>query len=282
MTDRIAHRGPDADGFLVDAANRVFLGHRRLSILDIAGGVQPMTTVDGALSIVFNGEIYNFHELRAELERLGARFQTDHSDTEVLLHAWRHWREGMFERLNGMWAFALLDRQRKELILSRDRFGKKPLFYHAASTGFAFSSELTSLRAHPLVPAALSERAIQKYFAYGFVPAPMTFIEGVSKLPGGHWMQVDLETLRTRTHRYWQYLPEPFESRPAGIEERWTEELLERLAAAVERRLVADVPVGSFLSGGIDSSTVAALAIRKIGRDRLKTFSIGFEEASFD
>ena len=129
MTDRIVHRGPDADGFLVDAANRVFLGHRRLSILDIAGGVQPMTTVDGALSIVFNGEIYNFHELRAELERLGARFQTDHSDTEVLLHAWRHWREGMFGRLNGMWAFALLDRQRKELILSRDRFGKKPLYY---------------------------------------------------------------------------------------------------------------------------------------------------------
>ncbi|QGW64064.1 asparagine synthase (glutamine-hydrolyzing) [Lysobacter soli] len=282
MTDRIAHRGPDADGFLVDAANAVFLGHRRLSILDIAGGVQPMSTTDGAISIVFNGEIYNFHELRIELERLGAVFQTDHSDTEVLLHAWRHWREAMFEKLNGMWAFALLDRERKELILSRDRFGKKPLFYHAGSNSFAFSSELISLRAHPEVPAALSERALRKYYAYGFVPAPLTFIEGVNKLPGGHWMRVDLDTLSTRTQRYWEYQPEPFQERPAGIEDRWAEELLAKLGAAVDRRLVADVPVGSFLSGGIDSSAVSALAIRKLGRDRLKTFSIGFEEASFD
>jgi len=282
MTDRIAHRGPDADGFLVDGERAAFLGHRRLSILDIAGGIQPMTTTDGALSIVFNGEIYNFRELRLELERLGATFRTDHSDTEVLLLAWRHWREAMFERLNGMWAFAILDRERRELILSRDRFGKKPLFYHGGADSFVFSSELISLRAHPDVPTALSERAIQKYFAYGFVPAPLTFLEGVRKLPGGHWMRVDLNTLATTTHRYWQYVPEPFEHRPAGIEDRWTEELLDRLAGAVERRLVADVPVGSFLSGGIDSSTVTALAIRRTGRERLKTFSIGFEEASFD
>ncbi|HRO25860.1 MAG TPA: asparagine synthase (glutamine-hydrolyzing) [Luteimonas sp.] len=282
MTDRIAHRGPDADGFLTDRERGVFLGHRRLSILDIAGGTQPMTTADGRFSIVFNGEIYNFLELRSELKTLGATFHTDHSDTEVLLHAWRYWRESMFDRLNGMWAFALLDRKRNELILSRDRFGKKPLFYHASSRGFVFSSELTSLRVHPDVPAALSETAIRKYFAYGFVPAPLTFLEGVKKLPGGHWMRVNLDTLAISTHRYWQYRPEPFDERPAGIEKRWMEELLERLANAVDRRLVADVPVGSFLSGGVDSSTITALAIRKIGRDRLKTFSIGFEEASFD
>lgn len=282
MTDRIAHRGPDADGFLIDSRTGVSLGHRRLSVLDIAGGAQPMTTADGSLSIVFNGEIYNFHELRSELKKLGAAFRTDHSDTEVLLHAWRYWRESMFDRLNGMWAFALLDRERNELILSRDRFGKKPLFYCANGRSFVFSSELTSLRVHPDVPATLSETAIRKYFAYGFVPAPLTFLEGVNKLPGGHWMRVDLGTLAVSTHRYWKYRPEPFDARPAGIEKRWMEELLERLANAVDRRLVADVPVGSFLSGGVDSSTVAALAIRKIGRDRLKTFSIGFEEASFD
>lgn len=282
MADRLAHRGPDDDGFLVDRDRSVFLAHRRLSILDIGGGHQPMFTGDGRFAIVFNGEIYNFLELRTALEREGAEFRTDHSDTEVLLLAWRHWREAMFDRLNGMWAFAIWDYERRELILSRDRFGKKPLYYRRWESGFAFSSELISLRQHPAVPSQLSERALRKYFAYGFVPAPLTFIEGVSKLPGGHWMRVRLDTYECEVQQYWSYQPEPFDERPANIEQRWTEELRMHLDAAVDRRLVADVPVGSFLSGGIDSSTVSALAIRKLGRDRLKTFSIGFEEASFD
>ena len=282
MADRLAHRGPDDDGFLVDRDRAVFLAHRRLSILDIGGGHQPMSTGDGRFAIVFNGEIYNFRELRAALEREGAEFRTDHSDTEVLLLAWRHWREAMFDRLNGMWAFAIWDYERRELILSRDRFGKKPLYYRRSDSGFAFSSELISLREHPAVPSQLSERALRKYFAYGFVPAPLTFIEGVSKLPGGHWMRVQLDTLACEIHQYWSYQPEPFDERPADAEDRWTEQLLAHLEAAVDRRLVADVPVGSFLSGGVDSSTVSALAIRKLGRERLKTFSIGFEEASFD
>ena len=282
MADRLAHRGPDDDGFLSDSRLATHLAHRRLSILDIGGGHQPMVTVDERLAIVFNGEIYNFRELRAELEREGAQFQTHHSDTEVLLHAWRHWREGMFERLNGMWAFALLDRERRELILSRDRFGKKPLYYHASPNGFVFSSELISLREHPTVPSSLSQRALQKYFAYGFVPAPLSLIEGVHKLPGGHWMRVDLDSLSCQTHRYWSYRPEPFDVRPANAETQWTEQLLALLQAAVDRRLVADVPVGSFLSGGLDSSVVSALAMRRLGREHLKTFTIGFEEASFD
>ena len=282
MADRLVHRGPDDGGFLIDADLPVFLAHRRLSILDIAGGHQPMLTPDGRYAIVFNGEIYNFRELRRELESEGAQFRTDHSDTEVLLLGWQYWQEAMFDRLNGMWAFAVFDRESRELILSRDRFGKKPLFYAAAASGFVFSSELISLREHPTVPSLLSERALRKYFAYGFVPAPLTFIEGVNKLPGGHWMRVQLDTLACDVRQYWSYKPEPCDERPANAEQRWTEELLAHLEAAVDRRLVADVPVGSFLSGGIDSSMVSALAIRKLGRERLKTFSIGFEESTFD
>lgn len=281
MAATLSHRGPDDDGFLVDAPLAVHLAHRRLSIVDIGGGHQPMLAQAGRYAVVFNGEIYNFRELRADLTSVGVEFQTDHSDTEVLLQAWIHWREDMFDRLNGMWSFAILDRERRELVLSRDRFGKKPLFYHSSSRSFVFASELTSLREHPSVPTELSMRALRKYYAYNFVPAPLTFLEGVSKLPGGCWMRVDLDTLDSQVHRYWAYRAEPFEERPVGIEDQWTEQLRALLAAAVDRRLVADVPVGSFLSGGIDSSMVSALAIKKLGR-QLKTFSIGFEEATFD
>lgn len=281
MAASLSHRGPDDDGFLIEPERGTYLAHRRLSIVDLGGGHQPMLTADGRYAIVFNGEIYNFRELRIQLESEGVSFRTDHSDTEVLLLAWRHWGEQMFSRLNGMWAFAILDKERHELILSRDRFGKKPLYYYASVRSFVFSSELISLKQHPAVPSALSRRAVQKYYAYGFVPAPLSFVEGVRKLPGGHWMRVDLDTFTHEVYRYWQYRAEPFEERPSGIENRWIEELRHLLGVAVERRLVADVPVGSFLSGGIDSSMVSALAIKKLGR-QLKTFSIGFEEASFD
>jgi asparagine synthase (glutamine-hydrolysing) len=282
MTARIAHRGPDDEAFLMEPEHGAFLGFRRLAILDIAGGKQPMTTADGALSVVFNGQIYNFKELRAELTRLGARFATDHSDTEVLLHGWRRWGKDLPNRLNGMWAFAIFDRRTRKVFFSRDRFGKKPLFYFAGKDAFVFASELTALREHPQVPAALSERALRKYFAYGYVPAPLTFLDNVRKLPGGHSLTLDLSTREYRIERYWHYAPEPFDSRPSNAEARWTEEFSSLLDAAVARRLVADVPVGCFLSGGIDSSTVAALAMRHAGRARLKTFSMGFDEATFD
>lgn len=282
MAARIAHRGPDDDGFLIDAERGVHFGFRRLAILDLKGGKQPMTTADGALTVIFNGQIYNFRELRAELTQLGARFITDHSDTEVLLHGWRQWGEDLPNHLNGMWAFALYDRERRRVFLSRDRFGKKPLFYFAGKDTFVFASELNALREHPAAPAALSRRALQKYFGYGYVPAPLTFYQGVHKLPAAHNLTLDLNDHALRIARYWQYRPEPFEERPAGAEQHWVEELAARLDAAVSRRLVADVPVGCFLSGGIDSSTIAALALRRMGRDRLKTFSIGFDEASFD
>jgi asparagine synthase (glutamine-hydrolysing) len=282
MAKRIEHRGPDDEGFLIEADAGVFLGFRRLAILDIAGGKQPMTTADGALSVVFNGQIYNFKELRAELEQLGAQFRTDHSDTEVLLHGWRHWGKDLPDRLNGMWAFAIYDRRQRQVFFSRDRFGKKPLFFYAGKNSFVFASELTALREHPLVPSTLSELALRKYFAHGYVPAPLTFLQGVSKLPAGHSLTLDLAGLSHRIERYWHYQPEPFEEDADKMEARWIEEFREKLDAAVARRLVADVPVGCFLSGGIDSSTVTALAMKHAGRERIKAFSIGFEEDSFD
>ncbi len=282
MADTLRHRGPDGDGFHVHEPSGVHLAHRRLAILDIVGGHQPMHTADGSMSIVFNGEIYNFRELRVELERGGAKFISDHSDTEVLLHGYRAWGEQLCERLNGMWAFVIHDRSKRQLFCSRDRFGKKPLFFHARPGVFAFASELTALKQHPGVPIQLDPLSLRKYFAYGFVPAPRTFFSGVKKLPGGHSLTLDLDSWTLRQTRYWQYQTEPFEERPHGVERQWAEQLRELLDAAVARRLVADVPVGAFLSGGVDSSMIAALAMRHVGRDRLKTFSIGFEEASFD
>ncbi len=280
MTAALAHRGPDAQAVWIDAGQGVHLGHRRLSILDIEGGAQPMG--DGDLTIVFNGEIYNFRELRAELERMGARFRSGHSDTEVLLHGYRAWGESLPERLNGMWAFVIHDRRTRRLFCSRDRFGKKPFYFHYAPGRFVFASELKALRLHPEVPAKLDTLALRKYFAYGFVPAPATLQEGVRKLPGGCSLVLDLDSGRLEQRRYWRYDVEPDPALAQTPDEALVEELAHRLDRAISRRLVADVPVGLFLSGGVDSSTVAALALRQTGRDRLRTFSIGFDEASFD
>jgi asparagine synthase (glutamine-hydrolysing) len=282
MTDRIAYRGPDDEEFLCEPDHGVYLGFRRLAIIDIAGGKQPMTTADGALTIVFNGEIYNFRQLREELEKLGAQFRTDHSDTEVLLHGWRQWGSDLPSKLNGMWAFALYDRSQRKVFFSRDRFGKKPLYFCARKDAFVFASELGAMREHPNVPSTLNELALRKYYAYGYVPAPLTFLEGVSKLPAGHSLTLDLRDHTHRIERYWQYQPEPHEEPTAAREAQWIEEFRTLLDSAVARRLVADVPVGCFLSGGIDSSTVLALATKHAGRDHIKAFSIGFEEATFD
>ena len=282
MTSRLVHRGPDDDGLFIDGEQRTYLGFRRLAILDIAGGHQPMVSEDGSLAVVFNGEIYNFRELREELTQLGAHFCSDHSDTEVLLHGYRQWGEKLPCRLNGMWAFAIFDRREHRAFLSRDRFGKKPLFWSQRNGTLVFASELTAMRDHPDVPTQLSVCALHKYFAYGFVPSPRTFFDSVNKLPAGHSLMLDLVGGRARVAQYWEYRPEPFEERPAGVEVRWADELLARLEAAVARRLVADVPLGCFLSGGIDSSVVAALAARHVDPSGLRAFTIGFEEATFD
>lgn len=282
MTGALMHRGPDEEGLWVDAGKGAYLGHRRLSIIDVAGGRQPMWTRDGGLGIVFNGEIYNFAELRRELEALGHRFESDHSDTEVLLHGYRQWGRDLTTRLNGMWAFALYDRHAGILFCSRDRVGKKPFYYTLQNGTFAFASELTALTRHRAIQASVSRRSLQKYFAYGYIPSPLSLYSEISKLPAGCSLEFSLADGALRTHRYWQFTLEPMEARPAGVEERWADELRHLLERAVSRRLVSDVPLGVFLSGGVDSSAVAAIAARQLGAGQLATFSIGFEEADFD
>jgi asparagine synthase (glutamine-hydrolysing) len=280
MMDVLAHRGPDGEGVWIDQNSRVFFGHRRLSILDIAAGSQPMTTLDEQLVVTFNGEIYNHAELRANLEARGHRFKTDHCDTEVLLYGYREWGPGLLEKLNGMWSFAIYDRAKGEVFLSRDRFGKKPLFYYSDDHSFVFASELTALRLHPAVPENVDPEALQKFFAYGFIPAPWALLARVKKLPAGHWMKVSVQGLRCEIRKYWEFELDPFETIPQHPERTWGEELVQRLDEAVRCRLQADVPVGVFLSGGIDSTAIATLAARH--HPSIETFSIGFEERSFD
>jgi asparagine synthase (glutamine-hydrolysing) len=285
MTDALAHRGPDAEGLWEDVGRGLWLGHRRLAIVDLSGGAQPMWTPDGALGVVFNGEIYNHQDLRTELKGLGHVFETDHSDTEVLLHAYRQWGDAFVERLSGMWAFVLYDRARQRLFGSRDRFGKKPLYYFHEGDTFGFASELPALLRHPSAPRQLSPVALQKYFAYCFIPAPRSAIERVWKLPGGYSFGFDLRTRRLEVRRYWEFTLEP-DPRLLEGGERTLDALCEEIRAvldrAVERRLMADVPLGVFLSGGIDSSAVAALAAKRVPAGSLNTFSIGFRDPSFD
>jgi len=280
MNARMAHRGPDGEGFFHSPRHGLSLGHVRLAIVDLASGAQPMSTTDSQLTVTFNGEIYNHQELRRELEAKGHRFQTSHCDTEVLLHGYREWGARLPGKLNGMWAFAIHDAGRGELFLSRDRFGKKPLYYHLHPGFFAFASELTSLLEHPEVPDSLDMAALRKYFAYAFIPAPNSLYANVKKLPGGCNLLLSLEDFSTRLERYWSYKVEPFETLPRNPVAEWGEQILELLDGAVKRRLMSDVPLGVFLSGGIDSSAITVMASRHV--DSLRTFSVGFTEASFD
>ena len=282
MAEVMVHRGPDAEGFWSDESRGVYLGHRRLSIIDIEGGSQPMWTPDGNLGVVFNGEIYNHLELRDELIKKGHEFLTDHSDTEVLLHGYREWGRHLPERLNGMWAFAICDCRKGEIFVSRDRFGQKPLFYACHNGTFAFASELNSLTRHTNIDSSISALSLQKYFAYGYVPAPNSIYERIYKLPAGHNLVIETDTLECTVQKYWDFVLEPFEQIPKDPESQWAEELRHLLFKAVERRLMSDVPLGVFLSGGIDSSSIISLAISALPGKSVRTFSIGFEEESFD
>ena len=283
LTRALAHRGPDAEGYFIDSSRGVHLGHRRLSIVDLSGGGQPMSTSDGRLTIVFNGEIYNHIELRAELQQKGYDFHTDHSDTEVLLHGFREWGEGLLEHLNGMFAFAIYDNVQNSLFLARDRFGKKPLYWFQRNGVFAFASELTALLHHPSAPRNESLAAQKKYFAYGYIPAPLSLIQGIHKLPGGWCGILDLTSGRWNEKKWWDFRIETCSQEVTDAKcAEWAEELLAILDRSVKRRLMADVPLGVFLSGGIDSSAVAALAARHLPPGRLRTFSIGFTDPSFD
>ncbi|HSI18977.1 MAG TPA: XrtA/PEP-CTERM system amidotransferase [Sphingomonas sp.] len=276
MTDVQAHRGPDGSG--VWTAPGVGLGHRRLSIIDVSGSPQPMTTADGALTVIYNGEIYNYLDLRAELAALGARFVTA-GDTEVLLHAWAAWGPAMLDKLNGMFAFALHDSRRQSLFLARDRMGTKPIHYVELSDGgIAFSSELKGLLAHPLLRREPDISAVEDYLAYGYVPDDTCLIAGVKKLPAGHSLLLERGKPLPAPSRWWDI---DFSRRATGSAKALEEQLLALLRDAVTSRMVSDVPLGAFLSGGVDSSAVVALMAESSKR-AVKTCTIGFDEAGHD
>src|SRR5215207_11471360 len=270
----IAHRGPDDQGAV--AAGGVALGMRRLSIIDLAGGHQPISGCGGRVSVVFNGEIYNFQELRPELEARGHHFRT-HSDTETIVHAYEEWGAACVERLRGMFAFAIWDEGERTLFVARDRVGKKPLYYTLTPGGtLVFGSELKSLLEHPEVGRVLDFEALDAYLTFGYVPDPLCIFRGVEKLPPGHHLTFAGGRLAVR--QYWDFDFAPAAGRRR--EEDYLEELRALLDEAVRIRLVADVPLGAFLSGGVDSSAVVGLMARNSERP-VKTFSIGFNEDSY-
>jgi asparagine synthase (glutamine-hydrolysing) len=276
MNDRQTHRGPDGHGYHVEPG--VGLGHRRLSIIDLAGGHQPLFNEDGTVAVTYNGEIYNFQQLTDELVSLGHTFGT-RCDTEVIVHAWEEWGEDCVHRFNGMFAFAVWDRNRRSLFLARDRLGIKPLYYSVtADRQFVFSSELKGLLVHPSLPRTLDPRAVEDYFTFGYIPDPKTILDGVYKLPPGHTLLVREGASAPEPRRYWDV---SFSARAAGREEEVCEELLERLEASVRRRLIAEVPLGAFLSGGVDSSAVVAM-MAGISDDPVNTCSISFGNPEFN
>ena len=274
MTDRMSHRGPDGEGQW--SSGPVCLGHRRLSIIDLSGGGQPMHSADGQMTVTFNGEIYNYAELKEQLIALGGQFQTS-SDTEVILEGYRIWGPDCLARFDGMFAFALWDNQQRRLFCARDRFGKKPFFYTVQHGRLYFASELTGIEQLRHLSLTMNPQAVMRYLAYEYVPTPHSVYTEVQSLPPSHMLL--LQDGNLSISRYWD-MPMPDESDKRSDNEL-CEELRFLLSRAVRRRMVSDVPLGVFLSGGIDSSIVAGLMARQ-SSTAIKTFSIGFSEASYD
>ena len=276
MCAAMAHRGPDGQG--VWTAPGVGLGHVRLSIIDLAGSPQPMASSDGRAMLVFNGEIYNYRELREELRGSGAEFRTD-GDSEVILAAWQRWGPACVTRLHGMFAFAIYDLEARTLFLARDRLGVKPLFYAPLSDGsLAFASELKGLLANPLLRRELDPLAIEDYMTWGYVPDHRSILAGVHKLPAGHTLLLRHGAPLPAPVQYWDV---SFAERRQGRASDLEAELLHLLRQAVTSRMVADVPLGAFLSGGVDSSAVVAL-MAEASSTPVKTCTIGFDVAALD
>lgn len=274
MMDTLALRGPDEEGsYLKD---NVALGHKRLSIIDLKTGHQPMYNEDGSIVIVFNGEIYNFQDLKPLLEQKGHSFKT-HSDTEVIIHAYEEYGEDCLKYFDGMYAFALWDPQARVLFLARDRFGKKPVYYAAFDNQFIFGSELKTLLKHPSVKKEIDPHALSKYLAYEYVPSPYSIFKNIYKLEPGH--KLTLKDTKIRTERYWDI---GFERKGRFDLQEAEEKLVALLKESVKKRLISDVPLGVFLSGGIDSSSVVAMMAELMPPKDIKTFSITFKEKSFD
>lgn len=274
MCRAIAHRGPDGEG--IEILGSAGLGHRRLSVIDLAGGAQPMFNEDRSIAIVFNGEIYNFRELRAALAARGHRLATDHSDTEAIVHLYEEQGAECLAQLRGMFALAIWDASRRRLLLARDRVGKKPLYYAEAGGALWFASEMKALLVNPEIPRRVNERAIHDFLTHQYVPAPATIYRDIRKLPAAHALV--WEEGRIRVWRYWTLEYEPkLDISPAEAAER-ADALIDE---ATRLRLESDVPLGVFLSGGIDSSIVVAMA-RRHSSGTLRTFSIGFEEQGYN
>src|SRR4030043_1493450 len=281
MRDVLIHRGPDDVGEYIRPLNEkgpyVFLGHRRLSIIDLAGGHQPLSNEDGTVWVIFNGEIYNFLELREKLKGRGHQFRTN-SDTEVIAHAYEEYQEKCFQHFNGMFAIGIWDGKENRLVLARDRLGKKPLYYSYINETFLFASELKAIMIYPSFPRKVDPFSLMKYLFYEFIPCPHTIFKDAKKIPAASYLIWDKKGIEVSP--YWS----PFDSKKyeKNLSEAEAESrLMELLKESVKRRLISDVPLGVFLSGGIDSSAITALAQREIP-GKVKTFSIGFEDSSFD
>ena len=274
MTDAIAHRGPDGEGHFVEGP--LGLGHRRLAVIDLTpAGRQPMATPDARFVITYNGEVYNFRELRAELEVLGHAF-TSRSDSEVVLNAYAAWGEAALDRFNGMFAFAVWDREERRLFLARDRYGIKPLYYTQQGATFLFGSEVKAILAHPAYRTELDRQALLEYFTFQNLFTDRTLFEGVRLLPAGHWLRLGADGASTGPIRYWDFhFAEPVS--PAD-EADYVEELDRLFRQAVKRQLVSDVEVGAYLSGGIDSGSISAVAATEL--PYIRTFTAGFDLSS--
>ena len=274
MNLTLKHRGPDGDGIFADKS--VVLGHRRLSIIDLDGGDQPIFNEDGSIAIVFNGEIYNYQELRKDLVSKGHKFST-HSDTEVIVHLYEEKGLDCLDDLNGMFAFALWDKNRQRLFIARDRFGEKPLYYHYSNGKLVFASELKAIIKDTRINREVDVSALDDYLAYGYVPAPKSIYKNIKKLPQAHCLTLEKENLNVR--RYWS--AEITSDKHNINEQDAMEQLRELLLDSIKIRLRSDVPVGAFLSGGIDSSLIVALSAQQY-QGKLTTFSVGFSEQDFD
>jgi len=281
MRETLVHRGPDDLGEYIrpldQAGPFLFFGHRRLSIIDLGGGHQPLSNEDGTVWVVFNGEIYNFKDLKTQLEARNHRFQT-HSDTEVIAHAYEEYKEECFKHFNGMFAIGIWDELNHRLILARDRLGKKPLYYCLTNETFIFASELKAILTYPNFQRKIDPLSLMKYLFYEFIPSPHTIFDEARKLPSGSYLIWQKRKIEVK--EYWS--PFHLERMGENISESEAElRMMELLRRSVKSRLISDVPLGVFLSGGIDSSAITALAQQEVP-GKLKTFSIGFEDPSFD
>ena len=274
MADSLAHRGPDGEGFWT--APGVGLAHRRLAIIDLTTGSQPLGNEDGSVQVVFNGELYNFEQLRIELEQKGHSFRT-RSDTEVLVHLYEEHGDRLVERLRGMFAFALWDAPRKRLLLARDRVGIKPLYVYRDGEKLLFGSELKAILAYPDIRRVVDAASLQDYLAFGMVAGHRTIFRGIEKLPAAHTLSVTPGSLDAAPRRYWQLRIAP-DTRLSAVQ--WQEAVRAKVQDAVRTHLIADVPVGAFLSGGLDSSIVVTAAAEAM-QEPLRTFSIGFPDQRF-